>query len=101
MINTNKLFKINANGQVVRITTDDIPEGESNKYCLNRGKAIGDIFVRPAPDEVHGCQLLDGSLVYSYNNASFYEWVTACQQKAVEGDTEYDFFNKTEEEYTA
>ena len=46
MITTNNFYKLDESGNIVPITTDDIPEGQQNKYSLDwaDGKKIGEII---------------------------------------------------------
>ena len=100
MLTGNKLFKLNTVGQPTRITTDDIPEGEFNKYCLAYadGKLIGDIVVRPSKNEPLCHHLANGQKVYEYTNKDFYQYCLDNKNKASQ-DSSYEYFNKTLQEY--
>lgn len=100
MLTGNKFFKLNSNGDAVRVTTDDIPEGLYNKYNLSYadGKLIGDIILRPSPEEVACHNLLDGQEVYEFSHKDFYALCLEYKNKASE-DEDYEFFNKTLEDY--
>lgn len=102
MLSGNNLFKQNKIGNVVRITTDDIPEGELNKYNLDYpdGKYLGDIVIRYTSEEIPCHKRLNGQTIYRYDNLDFYSFCALNKQKAEEGDEDYSFYNKTEEEYT-
>lgn len=100
MLTGNKFFKLNNNAEVTRITTDDIPEGEYNKYCLDYpdGKLIGDIILRPSPDELACHTLLNGQIVYEFDCKDFYAMCLDYKIRANEDDS-FSNFNKTLEEY--
>lgn len=100
MLTGNKFHKLNSNAEVVRVTTDDIPEGEYNKYCLNYadGKLIGDIIVRPSPEELACHSLLNGQLIHEYKNKDFYNMCLEYKNLS-ETDPYYENFSKTLEEY--
>ena len=76
MINANNLQKINRDGTVTNITSDDIPEGLYNKYNTSdkAGKNIGDIVLRSSPEEVDGHTLLNGQILYAYMYPNFYQY---------------------------
>ena len=101
MLTSNNLYKLNKDGQIKRLNTDDIPEGEFNKYSLNYvdGKSVGDIVLRNDPTEKLAHALLDGRRIYIYESKLFYEWANNCKNLALTGDIRYDFFNKSEDEY--
>ena len=101
MLIGNKLYKQRTNGEITQLTTDDIPEGDYNKYCLQYadGKIIGDIVLRFSPEEISCHKRLNGQTIYEYEAKSFYTWCNENKTLAT-SDTNYDFFNKTETEYT-
>lgn len=101
MLIGNKLYKQRTSGEITQLTTDDIPEGEYNKYCLQYadGKIIGDIVLRFSPEEISCHKRLNGQTIYEYEAKSFYTWCNENKTLAT-SDTNYDFFNKTETEYT-
>lgn len=101
MLSGNNLFKQNKIGNIVRITTDDIPEGELNKYDLDYpdGKYLGDIITRYTSDEIPCHSRLNGQKIYRYNNLDFYDFCYNNKQKALT-DEDYSFYNKTEQEYS-
>ena len=100
MLIGNKLHKLDQQGTVARITTDDIPEGEYNKYCLEYpdGKQIGDVVVRLSNEEVPCHALLNGQLIHASEYRSFYNWVIANREKSAT-DINYEYFAKTEADY--
>ena len=100
MLTGNKFYKLNQTAEIVKITTDDIPEGQYNKYCLNYadGKLIGDIVLRSSPDEVPCHSLLNGQLVYEYLCKDFYSLCVTNKSKA-SSDNRYEFFGKTLQDY--
>lgn len=100
MIIGNKLHKLDSQGEVTKLTTDDIPEGVLNKYALEYadGKILGDLVLRPDPKEINCHSRLNGQILYKYQKPSFYQWCLEAKQKAEE-DQQYEFFNKTLDEY--
>ena len=100
MLTGNKLFKLDSNAQVTRITTDDIPEGEYNKYSLNYadGKLIGDIILRPSSEEVACHNLLNGQKIYEFKCKDFYSFCLNNKIKS-QSDDSLSNFNKSLEEY--
>lgn len=101
MLLGNNLFKLFNSTDPSRLTSDNIPEGEYNKYCLNYadGKNVGDIVIRFSPDAITAHSLLDGTIVYQYQYPELYTYCSECKEKA-ETDDNYAFYNKTEDEYT-
>lgn len=101
MLVGNHFFKHDESGDVVRVTTDDIPEGEFNKYNLHYadGKLIGDIVTRFAPSSPECHVRLNGDIIYEFEYPEFYTYIEKCKQKSLDGDADYDYFNKTKEEY--
>ena len=124
MLLGNKLFKqseidkyigeeiVVRKGDIVPITTDDIPEGDINKYDLNYpdGKRIGDIIIRFSPDELPGHKRLFRTLdnpdigteepyfppeayIYRYEAPDFYQYCldnyNAYEQYIPEGSTSF------------
>lgn len=89
-----------ANGQIsetdVCFVTDDY---DGNIIVQGHSKTVGEIFNMSAPTGIDGCQLLDGTLIDGTKYIDFYEWCLENKQKAISGDTRYDNFNKTLEEY--
>lgn len=100
MLTNSNFYKIDSEGNIVRVSTDDIPEGSFNKYCLNYvdGKSIGDIVLRNDPTEKLAHSLLDGRRIHAYESKLFVEWAEKCKDLS-EDDVRYDFFDKTEEDY--
>lgn len=100
MIIGNKLHKLDSQGEVTKLTTDDIPEGVLNKYAIEYadGKTLGDLVLRPDPKEINCHSRLNGQIIYKYQKPSFYEWCLQGKEKAQE-DEQYEFFNKTLDEY--
>ena len=93
MIIGNDLYKLN-NNTINRLTADDIPEGEFNKYCLSYadGKVIGDIILRPTSEEIKCLKLLNGQIVHKYTNKDFYDFCLKSRETQ-------EFFTKSLEEY--
>ena len=100
MLVGNNLYKITNSISSRRMTTDDIPEGQYNKYCLEYadGKTIGDIILRPVPNEIACHKLLNGQIIHKYEHPTFYQWALDAKEKSAT-DEDYEFFNKTLEEY--
>ena len=101
MLTSSNLSKLNKDGQIKRINTDDIPEGEFNKYALNYvdGKCIGDIVLRSDPTEKLAHARLEGRRIYIYESKLFVEWAEECKSYNKSEDDDYVFFTKTEKDY--
>lgn len=100
MLTGNNLYKLDSQGKVRRINTDDIPEGQFNKYSVDyvEGKQIGDIVVRLDNTPITAHALLDGRRIFSGEHRTFYNWALENREKA-SSDSSFEYFTKTESEY--